>query len=45
MEEQNVIMEEKKKREDLERLQRGLPQKWGTVKLDDDNNPLPGNCQ
>lgn len=32
LEEQRVLLEEKHKREDTDRLKRGLPQRWGTIK-------------
>ena len=35
LEEQRVLLEEKHKREDTERLKMGLPQRWGTIKNTD----------
>lgn len=36
-EEQRVLLEEKQKAEDKDRLRRGLPQRWGTVKAEDED--------
>jgi len=32
LEEQRVLLDEKHKQEDMDRLKRGLPQRWGTFK-------------
>ena len=40
MEEQNVILEEKLKREDMDRLKRGLPPKYGNASVATDNQSV-----
>ena len=37
MEEQRVLLQEKHKQEDMDRLKRGLPQRWGTIKPDEED--------
>ena len=42
-----MLLQEKHKQEDMDRLKRGLPQRWGTIKPDEEDratDPSIGMC-